>query len=187
MLRCNGVKLERSNVDTKSSEDFIFVKGYACHFGKANLNGEIVTKDSFDAFFNVLKESSVMPSINFQHDPTEIIGGWDKLEPKDDGLWVEGRICKKVKRVQDTILPLMEAGMLNWLSTEGFVDLDSLEFNDDGTYTVKDFMLCRISLVDVPADLNATVEHNAVTLERKNRKEEEPMPKETKRHKVIIY
>lgn len=175
----NGIKIERANIDTTSDEKFATIKGYACHFGVANENLEIVTADSFDNFFEKLAKAGIMPGFNFMHSPDTIIGGWDKLTPDATGLFAEGRLLKESAFVRNEVLPLMEAGFCNYLSTEGFVPWDAVDWNEsDDTYTAKQFNLIRIALVDVPADLRQSeLAVNAVTLERRKNLKNEPKRK----------
>lgn len=169
----NAVRIERDNIVTDG--DVLRIKGYCCHFGKPNGNGEIVNKDSFDRWFNELKPTDVMPSINLMH-TDRIIGGIDVLRPDDTGLWMEGRICL-TPFVRDEIMPLIDNGFLVHLSTQGWVTRwhEQLDEDTDRYYFVADeYLLMGVALVDVPADLNAKFSSNAVTLERfgKEKKEE---------------
>lgn len=164
----NGIKIERQNIDFSSDENFVAIKGYACHFGEANLNHEIVGASSFDDFFEKLKNAGIMPGFNYMHTDT-IIGGWDALTPDEIGLFAEGRLCKRSRFVTDELLPLMEAGFCNYLSTEGFVNWDDMIWNEDNdNYVATKFNLVRISIVDVPADIRQNeLSLNAVALRRK--------------------
>lgn len=189
-LTLNAIALAKENVDYKGDENVIKLnKTYACHFGKANMNGEIVTKDSFDDGFAAMKETGggIMPSINWQHDPNCIIGTWTDLTPDDTGLMVEGYIAKKQWDVQNRILPLIEAGVPLYLSTEGFVGWDDMIVdNETGIYTAKRFLLVRISLVDVPADFQQdAIITNAIELHRKNAMRDEKTEKPMLIHPII--
>lgn len=163
----NGIKIERTNIDFTSDENFVAIKGYACHFGEANLNHEIVGASSFDDFFEKLKNAGIMPGFNYMHTDT-IIGGWDALTPDEIGLFAEGRLCK-TEFVRNELLPLMEAGFCNYLSTEGFVNWEDMIFNEDNdSYVATQFNLVRISIVDVPADIRQQeLSLNAMALRRK--------------------
>lgn len=152
-LMLNAVKLNRESIDAMSDENVVAIKKtYACHFGTANENNEIVTKDSFDAMFKKMQGNGMMPSLNYMHTDT-IIGAWTDLVPNSVGLQATGYLAKNNWDVRERILPLMDAGVPFYLSTEGFVPWDAMEWAKDGaSYTCKQFDLIRISLVDVPAD-----------------------------------
>lgn len=195
-LHLNSVKLAKADVDAMSDERVVAIKQtYACHFGGANENGEIVTRDSFDEMFKKYKatDGGIMPSMNWQHDPSCIIGTWTDLEPNTVGLRVNGYMAKGVWDVQNRILPLLDAGVGLYLSTEGWVPWDSMEWNDDGTYKASRFDLLRISIVDIPADFRQReVVANAIALHRDERKnapepqETEPAREEPKKKKIIF-
>lgn len=165
-LSCNAIMLDRENITTEG--EFLRIKGYACHFGSANGNGEIVTKDSFDKWFEELGKTTVMPSINVMH-TDRIIGGCDVLKPDDTGLWMEARICL-TPYVKDELLPLIKNGFLSHLSTQGWVTRWHEQYDESSDryyYVADEYLLTSVALVDVPADLNATFSTNAVTLKRK--------------------
>lgn len=153
-LSLNSIKID-SPIDF-TTEDVVRVEGYAAHFDKVNLNGEIVTKESFDTFLRTLSEGGMMPMFTYNHDCNAIIGGWDTIRTDDTGLWCEGHLNKNVKFVSDTIIPLMQSGDLNYLSTEGFTPWDKVEETEEG-FLLKDFCLTAISLVALPADFSAKV------------------------------
>lgn len=166
----NGIALDRS---TRSEGDnLIRIAGYAAHFGVVNGNGEIVTESSFKAFFEALQEGGQMPMLTYNHNSDLLIGGWDKITADEKGLYAEGHINADVALVRDTILPLMESGDLNGLSTEGFYDWNTASVNDDGSINIADYALLAVSLVALPADFAAKVEsRNALTLERQTKSE----------------
>ena len=191
-LSLNAISLSREAI--VEEENVIRINPtYACHFGGANMNGEIVTKDSFDKMFKAMAESdgAIMPSINWMHSDT-IIGTWTDLTPDDKGLLVSGYLAKTWD-VENRIMPLVRAGIPLYLSTEGFVDLNGIEWMEDGTYVAKAFDLVRISIVDIPADFQQSeVLRNAISLHRERRvnkaEAEEEKPNETEiKHKPFIY
>ena len=78
-MRLNALRLTNTHT-AEDNADLLIVEGYGCHFNKANGNGEIVTVDSFADFFNELRNGGQMPYFNYQHQPDQIIGGWDSIE-----------------------------------------------------------------------------------------------------------
>lgn len=177
----NAVRLERKNIDFDSDDKYVYVKGYACHFGEPNANGEIVTQDSFDNLFADMNKTGIMPAFNFMHRPIPV-GVWDKIEPDETGLYVEGRLVKGSQFVRENVLPLLDAGACSYLSTEGYV-YDGYNVEGDAyTYVATDFRLIRISLVDVPADFKQSeVNANAISLTRKKKDEHKH------NRKIILY
>ena len=193
-LILNAVKINRSDVDYLSDEKVVAIKKtYACHFGGANENGEIVNADSFDDMFLKMQSNGMMPSLNYMHTDT-IIGAWTDLVPNTVGLQATGYLAKGCWDVKERILPLMDAGVPFYLSTEGFVPYDAMSFNDNGTYTARRFDLIRISLVDVPADFaqKELQRANAIELHRRmnavqDTNENETIEEAPKPHKCKVY
>lgn len=166
----NGIALDRR--ERAEGDNLIRIAGYACHFGEVNGNGEIVTESSFRSFFEALHNGGQMPMLTYNHNSDLLIGGWDKFTADEKGLYAEGHINADVALVRDTILPLMESGDLNGLSTEGWYDWNTAEVTEDGAVKINDYALCAVSLVALPADFAAKVEsRNALTLERNRQSE----------------
>lgn len=161
----NGISLQ--NVNSGADGDITF-SGYGCHFNKINENGEVVDAKSFEKFFEKLKQNSIMPTLNYMHTST-IIGGWDSIEADDTGLLCHGRINKDVQFCKDTVIPLMLAGQLNYLSTEGFCSWDDVE-DVEGGIKLNNFLLTAISLVALPADLETKINIQNFIKERQNSK-----------------
>lgn len=190
MMTLNSVKLERKNFDVSDERIIKIEDVYACHFGTANMNGEIVTRDSFDKFFKQMKNTDgIMPSMNWMHSWDAIVGTWTDLVPNSVGLKVNGYIAKETWAAKNYIIPLIEANVPLYLSTEGFVPWESIEWNDaEGTYIAKDFNLIRISIVDIPADFEQkNVVKNAIELHRNRMEEKEDEEKtESKANNNIL-
>lgn len=156
-------KIENSEVEGS----LVKISGYCCHFNRANCNGEIVDKDSFVKFFETLHSNGMMPAMNFNHIPTQVIGGWDKIEAKDEGLWVEGHINTDVAFSRDTVIPLLNSGDLQGLSTEGFTEWCDVEEREDGWY-LKNFNMLAIAVCSsIPADMQAKFSVNSIAAEHK--------------------
>ena len=151
IFSCNGLQFS----ENEEKPNIIKIEGYAAHFNKANGNAEIVTKNSFKKFLDLMNEKGVKPLLTFDHQSQNIIGGWDNLEIREEGLYAVGHINADVALVRDTILPLMKSGDLNGLSTEGWSSMRENKFSDDGTMEIANFFLYAISLVGFPADYEA--------------------------------
>ena len=177
IISLNALKIESVNRTEKGA----VISGYACHFGTPNGNGEIVDEKSFEQFFAQLKNSGLMPAFNFQHSDSRIIGGWDTITADADGLHVVGHLNTASKYVADDILPLVEAGDVTHLSTQGFSYFDDWEEREDGFY-IKNFYLTAISLVALPADFGAKAElrNDYRAWKECNLKKQPPKP-------IIIY
>ena len=129
------------------------IEGFAAHWYKPNFNDERVNASSFDTFFQLMGEGKIEPTLNFNHNPERIIGKIDKLEAKDEGLWMQAHVNKNVAFVKETVWPLIEAGDLTGLSTEGYIrSSDDVEWLKDDTYFVRSFILTAVAVCPTPAD-----------------------------------
>lgn len=139
-----------------SEGDLLNIDGYCCHYNKVNLNGEMVNEASFKRFFEMQAEGKIKPSLNYNHSD-QLIGGIDSLESRNEGLYMRAHLNKKIAFVRDTVVPCIEAGDLNSLSTEGFIlnGWQGVEELGENTYYVKDFVLTAVAVVSVPADYEA--------------------------------
>lgn len=173
-----------TNTTVSENGDDVKVEGYACTFNEENHNGLIVTKDSFDKLFEEMKEKGLMPSMNLMHG-TQIVGVWDELVPDNKGLYAKGRLVM-TDFVKNNVLPLMQAGALNYLSTEGYIEDGYWDEKDAMVATV--FNLIRISLVDVPADFNAKIDmvENSIALRRYEHKKEREAKNRLARLGIVI-
>lgn len=143
---------------TNAAEDgsVMRIEGYTAHWDEANLNRQRVNSKSFDKFFEMLKAGKLdYPVMNYNHDQNQLIGKVDSLERDGSGLFIKAHINKEVAFVRDTLLPLILNGDIDKLSTEGYITKNDVEFFDDGTFYIRNFMLSAIAVVSVPADWDA--------------------------------
>lgn len=168
-LRLNALRLTKTHTASDNA-DLLIVEGYGCHFNSVNGNREVVTSESFKDFFDELKRGGQMPYFNYQHNPEQIIGGWDSIEADDKGLLCRGHLNKRVALVRDTVLPLVESGDLAGLSTEGYAM--GWYDEDANIWHAEKFMLLGISLVSLPADFAAEmVIRNRMQMQRQQQNE----------------
>ena len=148
------------------------IEGYACHYNTRNHNYEIVTADCFTEFLKEMQDSGLKPVFTYNHNRDIVIGGWDEFTSDDTGMFVKGHINTDVAYVRDNLLPLIEAGDLNHLSTEGWADGEWDSKRD--AFVCSKFMLTAISLVALPADF-------AAKAEIRNKYENKPKQKQAKK------
>lgn len=133
------------------------IAGVACHWNKENLNSQVVDAKSFESFMKLYGAGKIRPVCNYEHDMTKRIGLIDKIDLQDDGMWIEGHINTRIPYVAEWLLPLIEAGDLKGLSTEGFPlnGYESIAQLSNGAVYVKDFILSAIAVTATPADWDA--------------------------------
>lgn len=142
--------------NAESDGDVGRIEGYACHWFQENMNAERVNAKSFDVFFNLMDEGKIQPVVNYNHDSSMVVGKIDELERDDKGLIMKAHVNKNVAFVRDTLWPLIEAGDMTGLSTEGYIPSASdIEWLNDDTYFVKCFILTAVAVTPIPADGNA--------------------------------
>lgn len=135
----------------------LVISGMAAHYNVRNLNDEIVNADSFNEFFSLYNDGKLTPALNYNHTDT-IIGGIDLIESREEGLWLQAHLNGNVAICRDMIIPCILGNELKSFSTEGFIrgGVDGVDFNDDGSYYVRNFMLTAVAVVSTPADADAT-------------------------------
>lgn len=133
-------------------DNFLRIEGTAAHFDVPNLNNEIVDANSFTKFFEMYKENKIRPSLTYNHDSTNLIGGIDKIYIENNTLMCAAHINKNIKFCADTLIPSILAGDIRSYSTEGFVSYEDIEERENDTYYCKNFILTAVSCVNLPAD-----------------------------------
>lgn len=148
----NICKIENASV----TDDILRIEGYCAHYGKANLNAEIVDAKSFDTFFRMYENKEIEPHLNWEHSDV-VVGGIDQIVSKNNGLWISAHLNNSVKIVSEMIAPNILAGDIDKFSTEGYVmgGIDGIVQNSDNSYYVKDFLLTAVGIVRTPADPSA--------------------------------
>lgn len=148
---------ELSIQNALEDESRLNIEGWAAHFNRPNLNGEITDKNSYSLYFQMREEGKLRTLLNYEHTDT-VIGDVDEIECKDEGLWVKAHLNRGVKINDDMLIPNILAGTLNTFSTEGLVKggYDGIVEMDNGNFYIKNFILTSLSIVRTPADWDAT-------------------------------
>lgn len=143
-------------------------KGWGSTFGGApDSHGDIVVKGAFKDTIAQGGRNKNGIAMLYQHNPSEPIGIWEKLEELDQGLYVEGQLILEVQRARET-LALMRKGAIKGLSigydlprlANGMRDPDSYEVMEKGeiyTRFLKKLELWEISPVTFPANVGANI------------------------------
>lgn len=143
-------------------------KGWASTFGGSpDAHGDVIVKGAF-------KETILMGGRNgngipmlYQHNSDKPIGIWEKLEEKEQGLYVEGKLILEVALAREAY-ELMKAGAIKNMSIgwdiarldNGMRDPEAYEIvrkGDSYTRFLKKIVLWEISLVTFPANTNANI------------------------------
>jgi HK97 family phage prohead protease len=124
--------------------------GYASVYDCFDLHKDIVAKG---AFSSSLKEKELWPKMLWQHDPTSPIGRWEKVEERENGLYVEGRLFLDLPKAREAFI-LLKEGVVNALSI-GF-QIEKSRRLSEGRLLEK-VKLYEISLVTFPANPEARI------------------------------
>lgn len=141
----------------EENDRFLRIEGLGCHFGKPNLNGEIVDSSSFNDFFTMYNSGQLRPLLNYQHQQDCVIGTIDEITRDGIGLHFRCSINKDVAFVRDNLCPNIKNGVIRSFSTEGIIKngYEGIEEREEGYY-VKSFILSGLAVVNLPADPQAT-------------------------------
>lgn len=139
---------KKFNIQTTTEEGWF--SGYASIYDALDLHKDIVAKG---AFYDTLQEEDQWPKMLWQHDPAFPIGKWEKIEEREEGLYVEGRLFLKLPKAQEAFL-LLKEGEVKGLSI-GF-QVEKSRRLTQGRLLEK-LKLYEISLVTFPANPKARV------------------------------
>lgn len=121
----------------------VYLKGHASLFGVADLSGDIVQRG---AFAETLRAGRRIPML-FQHDPSEPVGLWTRIEEDRKGLYVEGEIVCAGPRAR-TAARLVASGAVDGLSI-GFQTRRSSPRDGSGR-SLDQIDLWEVSIVTFP-------------------------------------
>jgi uncharacterized protein len=139
-------------LDIKSlSLDGLF-EGYASLFNKEDLGRDVVLPGAFRDSIRERGNSGV--KMLFQHDPTQPIGIWLKVQEDARGLFVRGRLLSEIARARE-VLAMMRSGAIDGLSI-GFRMVKGAR-DRHGVRRLEKIDLWEISVVTFPMQPEARV------------------------------
>ena len=138
------------------SDDGLF-SGYASVFDNVDSYGDIVRKGAFVESIGEWVAKGKMPPILWNHDPSDPIGVYTKMQEDDKGLFVEGRLLiDDVPRARQTHA-LMKAGAIDGLSIGYKIKEYSFDVENDIRELLK-LNLGEVSIVTFPANPETRIE-----------------------------
>lgn len=138
------------------SDDGLF-SGYASVFDNVDSYGDIVRKGAFVESIGEWEAKGKMPPILWNHDPSDPIGVYTKMQEDDKGLFVEGRLLiDDVPRAKQTHA-LMKAGVIDGLSI-GYRIKEYLYNVDEEVTDLIKLSLREVSIVTFPANPETRIE-----------------------------
>ena len=126
-------------------------------FDNVDSYGDIVRKGAFVESIGEWEAKGKMPPILWNHDPSDPIGIYTKMQEDDKGLYVEGRLLiDDVPRAKQTHA-LMKAGVIDGLSIGYRVKEYLYNVDEEVTDLIK-LSLREVSIVTFPANPETRIE-----------------------------
>ena len=154
-------KLDLQKLDLKFVGEGMTFSGYASVFGGVDSYGDTIDPKAYDA---TLKDRVRPVRLRWNH-YGPVIGKWLRMTTDSVGLFVEGELTPGHSTAIDTYASLKH-GAIDGLSI-GYIAKSAIE-NPDGTRLLKEIELVEISIVEEPADINATVSNIKSAIEKAN-------------------
>tara|TARA_B110000211_G_C13791978_1_gene426628 strand:- start:1 stop:648 length:648 start_codon:yes stop_codon:yes gene_type:complete len=136
-----------------ASEDGTNISALLTTFGNIDKTGDIITRESVEAYVEKFQAGGVMLRMLFQHMRENIIGQWTELTITDEGLLAKGEIFD-TNLGNDTRV-LLRRGVLDSVSI-GFRS-DDYDYDAKGIRTFNSIELVEASIVDIPANSEAVI------------------------------
>lgn len=159
-METKQLALQQTEIKFAKNGEMMFT-GYASVFGGIDAYGDTIAKG---AYLNTLAKRERPVRMRWNH-YGDVIGKWTKLEEDDKGLYVEGELTPGHSKAADVYASLKH-GAIDGMSI-GY-RVKSYEQYEDDRRLLKEIELIEISVVEEPADLNATVEEIKSALESAN-------------------
>ena len=147
-------------------------EGHGSVFGNTDLGGDVVMKGAFSRTLREKQQADDLIPLLWMHDPTRVPGKWTNIEEDDTGLRMKGVLADTDLGNEMHTLLKMDAvrGMSIGYSTV------KADFDDDGRRLLKDVELWEVSVVSLPMNPLARIEH--VKSRLSERGEYVPTPRE---------
>ncbi len=150
----NTFRIENSKLNDNG--DYV-VSGYFKVWKNRNFNGERYTTDAYDEFINSYfekNEFNVPINLLHQKDIFHLVGKVDNMIKDDIGIYLDVIISKHAIYFEK-VVGMIEDKILQGFSDEGFAT--NWDEDEDGVL-IRQAILERISLVDLPAEVDAKLE-----------------------------
>jgi len=147
------------SLDDVTTDDGFF-SGYASLFGQVDLGKDRVEAGAFSR--SLQKRGVDGIRMLFQHEPSEPIGVWEKIEQDQNGLFVSGRIIQTSQRGKE-VLELLRQKAIDGLSI-GFRTQRSRTDRKTGIRSILEADLWEISVVTFPMLPGARVQNVKSTI-----------------------
>lgn len=143
-----------TSLEIKSLSNMQF-EGMGSVFGNVDLGGDVVLPGAFKRTLAEHKSEGTLPAMFWMHDPSRVPGKWVDMYEGDTGLVTKGQLATTDLGKEVHTLLKMEA--VRGLSI-GYIPTE-VDYNSDGVRLIKDVNLLEVSVVSIPMNPKAQIEH----------------------------
>jgi HK97 family phage prohead protease len=129
------------------------VRGIAAAYNNVDHGGDVILPGAFQDAISKGQKLKML----WQHDPSEVIGVWDKLTDSPKGLRVEGRFIKGIRRADEAQILLKEAAIDGISIGYRSKKFDFMKTEKGMVRQLKEVELFEASIVTFPMNPKAVV------------------------------
>lgn len=145
-----------ASFELKAVADDGLFEGYASIFGVVDAGRDVVVPGAFSESLSAHRKAGTSPKMLWQHNPSEPLGVWRRIDEDATGLHVEGKLLTGEIRRAAEVHALMKAGALDGLSI-GYSVVESTRDERSGVRTLVKLDLWEASIVAFPMNEAARI------------------------------
>lgn len=179
MSNSKVTKCSRRSIEIKSVSDngaSVKIKGWA-NKAVVDRGMDLIKMDAWS-----LDNFKKNPMMLFNHDMSKPVGKWDVIEPREEGLYVEGTLSKSKDPMVSYVRDMVSEGIINSLSV-GFNCNDAESI--DSVNHIKSAELFEVSLVAIPMNQDSQFELSQKAFKKMSYKDARAQVLETKGAKSV--
>ena len=147
-------------------------EGHGSVFGNTDLGGDVVMKGAFSRTLREKQQADDLIPMLWMHNPSQVVGKWHEISEDDTGLKMKGELADT--QMGRELHTLLKMDAVRGMSI-GYMTVKS-DYDDDGVRLLKDLELFEVSLVSLPMNPLARIQH--VKSRLSERGEYVPTPRE---------
>lgn len=132
-------------------------EGYGSIFGNVDLGGDVVAPGAFTKSLKRYQKEGALPLMFWAHDPAQVPGAWTEMSEDSRGLYVKGTLADT--QLGNEVRTLLGMKAVRGLSVGFSLSPNGVDYDDDGTRIIKNAELWEVSIVSLPMNPRATVQH----------------------------
>lgn len=143
-----------TNLEIKHLSSMQF-EGHGAVFGNVDFGGDVILPGAFKRTLALHKSEDTLPAMFWMHDMSRVPGKWLDMNEDDKGLVAKGELAPTDLGKEVHTLLKMEA--VRGLSI-GYLPKE-VDYNSDGVRVIKDVDLLEVSIVSIPMNPKAQIQH----------------------------